>query len=359
MKFSLLRAAVSQDRKQWIDAIEQLPIERQDIYFSPEYLLAYANSADIEACCAVYKNGGAILVYPFLKTAIQTIEEPETTNLQDIQSPYGYSGPVVNNLGEDPEFLREVWSLFSDWCSTERIVCEFIRFHPLLDNVRWASELTKTFEDRITIPIILEEYPKAVQGSPYFRKHRQMLNKAARTGYTFHTLPAQGELSWFVPLYLETQEFLKAGNDTRFRIDYFRSLTESFGPRAWLGIVKQSNKVMAAVLVLEGATYIHSHLMGYKRDVKTAGLTNLLYYGIAVEGALRGKTILHMGGGLTGDESDPLFRFKTSLSPEKSIFWMGTRCHDQPKYDELGRLWELKYGPRPGNYFQFYRLNNS
>ena len=79
--------------------------------------------------------------------------------------------------------------------------------------------------------------------------------------------------------------------------------------------------------------------MGYRQDIKTAGMTNLLYYGIAVEGALRGKTTLHMGGGVTGDENDPLFRFKASLSPEKTIFWLGTRCHDRFQYDELGRIW--------------------
>jgi hypothetical protein len=359
MRFSLLRSTVSQDRKQWIDVIEQLPIERQDIYFYPDYLLAYVNSENIEACCAVYENSGAVLVYPFLKTTIKTIAGQGASNLQDIQSPYGYSGPVVNYLGEDPEFLKEAWGMFSGWCATERIISEFVRFHPLLNNVRWAPKSMKTFEDRVTIPIMLEGYSEAVQDSSYFRKHRQMLNKAARTGYTFNALPAKDELSWFVPLYLETQEFLNAGNDTRFELDYFKSLTKSFGSRAWMGIVKLLNKVMAAALVLEGTTYIHSHLMGYKRQVKTSGLTNLLYYGIAVEGALREKTILHMGGGLTVDKNDSLFRFKTSLSSEKSTFWIGTHCHDQHRYDELGRLWEEKYGLRPKNYFQFYRLDNS
>jgi hypothetical protein len=65
---------------------------------------------------------------------------------------------------------------------------------------------------------------------------------------------------------------------------------------------------------------------------------------------------LHMGGGITSSEDDPLLRFKKTLSPARSTFWIGTHCHNESIYEELCRGWEARNGARPGNFFQFYRL---
>lgn len=358
MEFNLLRAGDEKDRKQWLAAIEQLPEHRQDVYFYPEYLQTYDYLLDSEACCAVYRKDSAILIYPFLKSTIDISDDPANIlEARDIQTPYGYGGPVVNELGEASEFLNEVWCHFSDWCLAEGVVSEFIRFHPLLENVRWAPMTMNTFFDRFTIPIPLGRYPEELYGTRYYKRHRQMLNKAKRVGFTFDVLPAKNELSWFFPLYEETQDFLQAANDLRFGEDYFKCLIDGFGSRAWLGVVKLSGEIVAANLVLEGKLFLHSHLMGYKQDIQTSGMTNLLQHGIALNGIKRGKTILHIGGGLSSDEKDHLFRFKKSLSPDRANFSIGTLCHNQMQYEKLGQYWEMKYGPRPKNYFQFYRLD--
>jgi len=357
LDFKILNAAIAADKIDWLTTLNHLPADRRDVYFQPDYVQAYVDSAEVEACCAVYKSDPAILMYPFLKSRIaQDEDSPNTEMLQDIQSAYGYGGPLVNAEGEDPQFLQQAWNMFSDWCVKEQIVTEFVRFHPLLDNVRWAPQFMKTFEDRMTIPIMLASYEAELLNTSFYRGHRQMLNKAGRMGFSFHVLPVGDELSWFVPLYEKTQEFLQAGSETDFGMEYFKALTDGLGEDAWLGVVKQADEITAATLVLEGPVSLHSHLMGYRRDIKTAGMTNLLYHGIATEGANRGKAILHMGGGLSASEEDPLFRFKKSLSPERAFFWLGTHCHNLDRYEELGREWENNNGPRPRNYFQFYRI---
>ena len=332
-------------------------MERQDVYFHPEYLSSYEKETQAEACCAVIKDGEAVLLYPFLKSVIKIHENlPNDKRLNDIQSAYGYGGPVVNVAGETIAFLNDAWTMFSDWCAQQHVVSEFVRFHPLLDNVRWAPNAMRTFKDRVTIPIMLEGYSTAIQNSSYYRVHRQMLSKAQRSGFSFQILPVHGALSWFVPLYLETQEQLQAGRETRFGIDYFQRLADGFGDKAWLGVVNHSGAIVAAVLVFESELFLHSHLMGYRRDLPISGMTNLVYHGIALEGSTRGKSVLHMGGGRTNHEDDSLLRFKKSLSPETRDYWLGTRCHNQLRYDELACAWESRNGPRPANYLQFYNL---
>lgn len=357
MEFILLNAAISAEKNLWSSILMDLPIERQDVYFQPEYLQANIDSSETEALCVVCKSGAAVLVYPFLRSIIERKKVVfNQTKLRDIRTAYGYGGPVVNFAGEDHQFLEVAWSLFAKWCKTEHVITEFVRFHPLLDNVRWASSLMKSFNDRTTIPMQLDSYEIALGTSSYYRSHRQMLNKANRMGFTFHVLPASSELSWFVPLYLSTQESLSASSETKFEMDYFNKLTYGLGSNAWLGVIKQNNEIAAAALVLESRCYLHSHLMGYRQDIKTAGMTNLLYHGIAKIGAGNEKQVLHMGGGLTGSDKDSLFRFKQSLSPARASFWLGTCCHNQIQYEEVGKEWERENGPRPKNYFQFYRL---
>ena len=85
-------------------------------------------------------------------------------------------------------------------------------------------------------------------------------------------------------------------------------------------------------------------------------MTNCLYHGVALEAAKRGLSKLHMGGGTTRDLGNSLFRFKASLSPDRRVFNIGIRYHNNDVYQWLGAKWQELYGPRPSGYFLFYRL---
>ena len=359
MTFSLLRAALSDDRKRWRQAWERLPDTRRDVYFGPEYHLASEAEGRGEAFCAVASRGDALWMYPFLKCPIDALDHAaKGQDLSDVQSAYGYGGPVVNRAGEDTGFLGDAWRRFADWCQEAGVVAEFCRFHPLLDNRRWTAAETRLRDDRETVVIDLETYPAGVWDDPFFRRHRNMVRRAERDGYTFHVLsPVTPEhLSWFAPMYAETQDAMEAGAETRFGAAYFETLVDGLGDKAWIGIVNKGAQTEAAVLVIEGARFAHCHLMGYGGDGPRSGLSNCLFHGTALESARRGLRLLHIGGGKTGDDDDPLFRFKAGLSPERRMFCIGTRCHNRERYDELGTRWEERNGPRPEDYFLFYRL---
>lgn len=357
MEFKVVRASVPGERDQWQSAWHLLPVERRDVYFLPGYLQAYEAEGKGEAYCAIALAEDSIWLYPFLKCPLQDTGDFQPTGaLCDVQTPYGYGGPVVNEQGEDTRFLQDVWEEWSTWCIAAGVIGEFVRFHPLLDNRRWAPQEMRVFVDRQTVAMWLDRYPQAVWNDSYFRRHRHMIRKAEREGCSFESLPAAGQMSWFALMYAKTQDRLQAKDDTRFGSVYFEALSRELSERAWLGIVRQSGEVVAAVFVLEGAAFAHSHLMSDCRINGPAGITNLVYHGIALEAARRGLCVLHMGGGRTADEKDSLFRFKVSLSPDQANFWLGTRCHNPEAYEHLASEWEARHGPRPPGYFLFYRL---
>lgn len=354
MNFVLLRAARAQEHDQWHQFWRELPQERRDVYFLPGYLSASETAGLGTAACAVASNNGAIWLYPFLMC--ETPTDDTGCRHVDLITAYGYGGPVVNQQGEQESFLSAAWSVFGEWAAAQRVVGEFVRFHPLLNNSRWAAPETTVARDRQTISIDVPSYPDSFLNDSYYRVHRNMVRRAEREGFVFETRAPTAAMEWFIPLYNDTQDFLDADNETRFGDEYFESLVADLGDRAWLGVVTQGEHVVAAVLVLDGETTSHCHLMGYRRLTKTAGMTNLIYHGITLEAARRGTSAVHMGGGRTGNDDDSLFKFKASLSPKQATFEIGMRCHNSAAYERLGRDWERTHGPKPPDYFLYYRL---
>jgi len=113
--FKILKASLMSHREKWEEAWDKLPMERRDVYFLPEYLQAYEAEGQGEACCALAKTGDTIWMYPYLKCSITLADKYlDGKVFSDIQSPYGYGGPVVNKAGEDEAFLHEAWRYFTD-----------------------------------------------------------------------------------------------------------------------------------------------------------------------------------------------------------------------------------------------------
>lgn len=360
MNFRILKAADHGDRLTWEAAWRNLPDDRRDVYFLPAYLLAMQADGRGEACCAIAVEGDAQWLYPFLKCPIKVPDGTQIgAGLFDIQSAYGYGGPVVNRAGGDDQFLAAAWQGFSEWCAGAGVVGEFCRFHPLIDNHRWAANAMTVEDNRKTVAVDLGTYPDAVWKDPYFKTHRNMIRKADRAGYKFRVMApvSTGILSWFVPMYARTHENLGGRDETNFGAVYFESLIRGLRERAWIVTAKRG-LVEAAVLVMEGAEFAHCHVLGYEEGSRgSGGVSNCLLHGAALEAASRGLKLLHLGGGTSGSDEDPLLLFKTKMSPWHRTFRIGTRCHDKACYERLASRWEERNGPRPKGHFLFYRLS--
>ena len=93
-------------KARWQEVITMLPLDKQDIYFSPEYLELYANE-NTKANCYVFIEKDNIYMYPFMKGNV-----PGAPGYFDMCTPYGYGGPVANTV--DPNFIRLAYEIFYD-----------------------------------------------------------------------------------------------------------------------------------------------------------------------------------------------------------------------------------------------------
>ncbi|MBU6402083.1 MAG: GNAT family N-acetyltransferase [Verrucomicrobia bacterium] len=359
MDIQLLAAHKVADAQQWADCWATLPAERRDVYFHPAYALANEVDGRGEALCYVAKRGPALLLYPFLRgpvpeSAALGIEAP----ISDIQTPYGYGGPVVNDAGEEEGFLNASWAAFGDWCRQSDIIAEFIRFHPLLRNERWASASTRILFNRRTVFLDLQSYPADFHAKSCFQNHRQTVHRAIRAGATTEKVPADQGLAWFGPKYAETQNALGAGAETRFSPAYFASLARDLGAKVSLWSARHTSGAMArAILELESDVFSHGHLMAFGEASALAGASNLLLHRIALDAAERGLRMMHIGGGRARGDEDALFKFKSRVAPGRAEFRIGTCCHQPERFEQLRRGWVAQRGPAPTDRFLFYRAS--
>lgn len=68
--------------------------------------------------------------------------------------------------------------------------------------------------------------------------------------------------------------------------------------------------------------------------------------------------IMHLGGGITPEESDPLLVFKKNFSSKTEKFYIGKRIFDQGTYDLLIQDWDQRFpeeAPKYKSILQRYR----
>ena len=54
------------EKKEWSISLEKLPVDQQDIYYTPEYYELYEKNGDGQAMCFVFEKDNDIALYPFL-----------------------------------------------------------------------------------------------------------------------------------------------------------------------------------------------------------------------------------------------------------------------------------------------------
>jgi hypothetical protein len=322
-----------------------------DVYFTAGYHAACEANGDGSARLFVAEDGRDVLVHPFL---IRAVPDPGGPGGYDLESAYGYTGPLASTT--QPDFLTRAWDLFGAWCRDQRVVAEFVRFHPLLANHRFGADFYQPRPDRETVAIPLATDVAALWAA-YPSVHRNMVNKARKHELTGRELVGPDAVPVFRSLYEPTMTRLAADRSYFFSDAYYRALGAGLGDRVRVFAVHHCDRPVAAGLFLLGPRTVHYHLSGSDREYLRFAPNNLLLHTVAVWGLERGFEWLHLGGGRTPRPDDELFRFKAGLSRTRLSFHLGRRVHDPVRYEQLCTAWVQRNGgaDRP-NYFLLYRL---
>jgi hypothetical protein len=335
MSVEILEA--SRDGARWSAALAELPSERRDAYFRAEYLALHDDpSSSATATLFRFARGKDSWLHPFLLRPIVRVGEAAVDGgLHDIESAYGYGGPVSST--DDAGFLAEAHAAFDAWCAERRVIAEFVRLHPLLANERWMSPSAGIVDDRRTVSVDLAAFDGGAV--PFERAARSVVSRAERGGLRVRVGASDADFDVFESLYLETMRALGADPFYLFSATYFRALRALLRREGLLVLAELDGACVGVASFLRGERWLHYHLAGSKPGPRVPGAANVLILAAAREGRRLGLERLHLGGGRTSAPDDSLLRFKRSMGSGDHAFRIARRVHDHGRYDAVRAQW--------------------
>jgi hypothetical protein len=252
----------------------------------------------------------------------------------DVQSPYGYGGPVATTY--EKNFLSRAWDAYFEWCRERRIVAEFIRFHPLLEN--WRFYWGDVIDDRETVWVDLAI--ENVLDSYHLLRRRNIL-KAKQGSLSVSWAPKESFLQYFIPLYEAMLDKKTAAEFYFFNWSYYKALldcTTCYCAVCWRG----NEAVAAGIFLLHGET-MEYHLGAASADGQKSGAMTLLLHEAALLAQRRGAKAFHLGGGTDRMPENSLLFFKRGFSDRRGLFKIGKYVHEARLYSNLKFEWETEH----------------
>ncbi len=332
--------------ERWDEYLDEFGIDKLDIYYTKEYCRLYETKQS-KAFLFVCSEGKNIGIYPFLKTSIQGYSGFE--EYYDIETPYGYGGPLVNNY--DKEFNVVFEESFLEFCYKNNIIAEFVRFHPILENKNIFKNNIDIIFDRNTIVIDLSRGIERVWEEDITSKNRNMIRKGEKNNLQIQITEDYQE---FLEIYNNTMRKVNASSFYFFNEDYYKSIIKIKGISIFT--VMLNEEIIATAIFMKYNKHFHYHLAGSKKEYLKLAPNNFLLWE-AIKYAYKNECVdFHLGGGTNNSLENSLYKFKKSFSDTSKNFYIGKRVHNQEVYNKLINEWECKNNKKASLLLQ-YKVN--
>ncbi|MEO8085344.1 MAG: GNAT family N-acetyltransferase [Bacteroidota bacterium] len=359
MMLSTRTIRVIDDKKDWDAHFDKLPLHLRDINLSFDYYFMYEVNGNGKARLFTVTEGDELYFYPFLLRSIETTVLDG--NYFDIESAYGYSGPV--STSSNMEFLNSCSEAFMAYCKENKIVSEFIRLHPLLENYQLLSqnESVKLIPLRDYVYVDLQRAENEIWDS-YTSQNRNKIRKAEKNNVEIiHDYNCQ-YFEEFARIYQKNMEHLNASMLYFFSKEFFTALLALIKKNGLLLIAKDNMRVLGASVFLLGNFNAYYFLSSATEEGKKNAVSNLLLNKGIMHCKKSGMKKVHLGGGMTDSAEDSLLVFKKNFSSKTAPFYIGKRIHFHEQYDLLCADWDRRFAPESVKYkniLQRYRWSKA
>lgn len=324
-----------------------------DIYFNFSYaeLNEYIEGGLAEKYRFSSENGEIENIY--IRREIPFLIDGE--RYYDAITPYGYGGPLVKWARNRNKLLEEYQEAYRNYCVQEKIVDEFVRFHPLVENHQDFSKLYDVSFNRNTLAIDLTDADYMM--TQFSSTCRNKIRKATKRGVEVSIDEECVDFDEFIRIYYETMKKNTASEYYFFEKEYFEKLHDIDGYDLIMINARLSSKLIGSALFMCSDGKMHYHLSGTDPEYYSYAANNLILATAAEYGHKRGYQWLHLGGGLSSSPDDPLFQFKRSFGKlDKNLkdFYIGKAIFQPETYDHLCSI-ARENGIKETGFFPGYR----
>lgn len=326
----MLTVYTLEQSEQW-DAVVRSFAE-YDVYWLSGYVKAFRIHGDGEPLLFSYDDGITRGINVVMKRDVSNDERFKGKIAEghyfDLTTPYGYGGWIIE--GKETEGL---FSAYSAWMEKNGMICEFVRFHPMLKN----HEACCSFYEVIQLGEVVHMDLATQEGiwDNIISKNRNVIRKAIKNDVRIYNGRFPGIFGKFREIYNGTMDKDNADPYYYFEDDFYTSILEDLPENAQVFWAETEGRVIAASIMLTANGRMNYHLSGSLREFGSLAPTNLLLYKAALWGNANGYKTFYLGGGV-GSGEDSLFKFKRAFyKNDLNHFFIGKKTYDQERYNYL------------------------
>lgn len=305
-----------------------------DVYYLSGYVRAFELHGDGEPLLFYYDDGQSrgmnVAMKRDIATAPQFSGSLQRGTYFDLATPYGYGGWIIE--GDSKHLMRD----YEAWCVRNRIVSEFVRFHPMLGNQVYSADAYDVIPLGQTIAMDLSDSEEIWNNLS--SKNRNVIRKAIKNNIEVYNGRYPDIFHTFKAIYNATMDRDEADPYYYFEDGFYESLLNDLPANAQVFYAQKDGVVIAASIMLECNGFMNYHLSGSLREYSRLAATNLLLYKAALWGSAHGFKTLYLGGGV-GSGEDSLFKFKRAFyKGEGHQFYIGKKIIEPEAYKELANM---------------------
>ncbi len=345
----MLKIYSLENHEEWDKIVKSF--NNYDVYYLSGYVKAFKLHGDGEPMLFYYQNEELRGINVVMKRDVSKcnyFEEtlPENTYF-DFSTPYGYGGWLIEG---DITKKQMLFSEYENWCANNNIICEFVRFHPVLDNARFSKDNYEVIDLGKTVCLDISD--NDVIWANITSKNRNVIRKAEKSGVEIHISDSAEIYKKFTEIYNGTMEHDNAEEYYFFGKEFYDSIRQDLCENAKVFYAELEGKIIAASIMLVASDKLNYHLSGSLFEYRNFAPSNLLLYKAALWGCENGCKTMHLGGGV-GSGEDNLFKFKKSFYRKDDLkqFSIGKKIFIEEEYN---RFVELRKEIQ-SNFFPKYR----
>lgn len=344
----MLSVYTIEQAEQWDSIVRSF--KNYDVYWLSGYVKAFMLHGDGLPLLFYYEGDSIKAINVLMKRDVAKDKRfagiIEENTYFDFSTPYGYGGWLIE--GENADFL---WPEYEKWCVKNNIICEFVRFHPVVKN---HLQVVSGYEviplgETITMDLTSSE----VIWANITSKNRNMIRKAQKNGIKIYRGQNLEIYKVFRSIYNETMDKDHAEEYYYFSEKFYQSVLNDLPYNAEVFYAVLDDEIIAASIMLIANGRMNYHLSGSLREYQNLAPTNLLLYEAALWGCANGCKTLYLGGGV-GSGEDSLFKFKRAFyrGDDLNRFHIGKKIFNIDKYNKLV---EMREEIENQGYFPRYR----
>ena len=319
-----------------------------DVYWLSGYVKAFQINGDGEPLLFYYESPDTRGINVVMKRDIAKESRfkesvPENT-LFDFATPYGYGGWIIEGTN-----TTSLFSEYENWCRKNNIVCEFVRFHPVIKNHIYAQNKYEVAALGQTVAMDLAS-PEIIWNN-ISSKNRNVIRKAEKSGVRIFNGRNPALFDEFKKIYDNTMYRDNAEEYYFFGDEFYESICFDLAENTQVFYAEKDGRIIATSIMIAANGRMNYHLSGSLAEFRSFAPSNLLVYKAALWGSAHGQKTLHLGGGV-GSGEDNLFKFKRAFyRGNLQTFHIGKKVFLDDIYSELVEL----RGPVDSNFFPKYR----